>query len=99
MIAPITSTDRYFTGRPVAAAPRRKQRLQPCCGRRYLGNAGRAEPVPLGDGADPGPVAVGVAAPVTAVTQQQQLLVVSLPANLAVLKVMRNGLNYSIFKM
>lgn len=52
----------------------------------HLGYAGGAVPVPLGDGGDLGFVTVRVAAFVTAVTQQEQVLVVTLPANLTVLK-------------
>ena len=53
---------------------------------RYLGDAGGAVPVALGDGGDFGFVAVGVAAFVTAVAQQQQVLVVALLTDLAVLR-------------
>ena len=52
----------------------------------HLGYAGGAVPVPLGDGGDLGFVTVRVAAFVTAVTQQEQVLVVTLPADLTVLK-------------
>lgn len=60
-------------------------------GPRHLRYAGGTEPVPVRNGADPGPVAVGVTALVAAVTKEQQLLVISLPTNLAVLEYMRNG--------
>lgn len=52
----------------------------------HLGYAGGAVPVPLGDGGDLGFVTVRVAAFVTAITQQKQVLVVTLPADLTVLK-------------
>lgn len=48
-----------------------------------LSNAGRTEPVSLWHLGDFGPQAVHVAAAVTAVTKQQAIIVVSLPANLA----------------
>ena len=55
-------------------------------GLRYLGYAGRAVPVSLRDAGDLGFMAVGVAAFITAVTQQQKVFIVPLPAQLTVLK-------------
>jgi len=52
----------------------------------YLCDAGGAVPVSLRDAGDLGFVAVGVAALITAITQQQEVLVVPLPAQLAVLQ-------------
>ncbi len=51
----------------------------------HLGYAGRAEPVSVWYGGDLGFMAVRVAASITSITQQQQLLVVSLTAELTVL--------------
>lgn len=53
---------------------------------RNLGYAGRAVPVSLWDTGDLGFVTVSVAAFVTAVTQQEQILVVALLAHLTVLE-------------
>lgn len=53
---------------------------------RNLGYAGRAVPVSLWDTGDLGFVTVSVAAFVTAVTQQQEILVVALLAHLTVLE-------------
>jgi len=51
-----------------------------------LGNAGRTKPVSLWHLGDFGLQAVHVAATITAVTQQEAIIVVSLPANLAILE-------------
>ncbi len=51
----------------------------------HLGYAGRAEPVSVWYAGDLGFMAVRVAAAITSITQQQQLLVVSLTADLTVL--------------
>lgn len=48
-----------------------------------LGNTGRTKPVSLWHLSDFGPQAVHVTAPITAVTQQQAVIIVSFPANLA----------------
>lgn len=53
---------------------------------RNLGYAGRAVPVSLWDTGDLGFVTVSVAAFVTAVTQQEKILVVALLAHLTVLE-------------
>lgn len=52
----------------------------------YLGYAGWAVPVSLRDTGDLGFVTVSVAAFVTAITQQEEVLVIPLPAHLTVLK-------------
>lgn len=52
----------------------------------YLSNARWTKPVPIWNSRNLGPVAVGMAAFVTAVTEQKQFLVISLPADLAVLQ-------------
>ena len=52
----------------------------------YLGYAGRAVPVSLWDSGDLGFVTVSVAAFVTAITQQEQVLIIALPAHLTVLQ-------------
>lgn len=52
----------------------------------YLGNAGGTKPVSFRHLGDLGPQTVHVAAAVTAVTQQQAVVVVSLPTNLTSLK-------------
>lgn len=51
----------------------------------YLGDAGRAVPVPLRDTGNLGFVTVSVAAFVAAIAQQEKVLVVSLLAHLTVL--------------
>lgn len=48
-----------------------------------LGNTGRTKPVSLWHLSDFGPQAVHVAATITAITQQQAIIIVSLPTNLA----------------
>lgn len=55
-------------------------------GHRNLGYAGRAVPVSLWDTGDLGFVTVSVAAFITAITQQEQVLVIPLLAHLTVLK-------------
>lgn len=55
-------------------------------GHSYLGDASRTEPVPIGNGCNLGPVAVGVAAFVTAITEEKQFFIVALPTDLAVLQ-------------
>ena len=52
----------------------------------YLGYAGRTKPVSVWDLRDFRPQAIHVAATVTAVTKQQALVIVPLPANLASLE-------------
>lgn len=55
-----------------------------------LSNAGRTKPVSLWHLGDFGPQAVHVAATITAVTQQQAVVIVALPADLASLNKTRN---------
>ena len=52
----------------------------------YLGYAGQAVPVSLWDTGDLGFVTVSVAAFVTAITQQEQVLIILIPAHLTVLQ-------------
>ena len=52
----------------------------------YLGYAGRAVPVSLWDTGGLGIVTVSVAAFITAITQQEQVLIIGLPAHLTVLQ-------------
>lgn len=53
---------------------------------RYLGYAGRAVPVSFWDAGDLGFVTVSVAAFVTAITQQEEVLIIPLLTNLTVLQ-------------
>lgn len=52
----------------------------------YLGYAGGTEPIALRDRGDFGSMAVCVTSFVTAITEQEEFLIIPLPANLAVLQ-------------